>query len=123
MSNRSVTEATGGNLAPYSGMALAALGGNEDLARSLISRHHHGGRCPRRRHRDSRRPLDERAAAQRPGQYPEAMAAAQQALHHQHYPDARYPGVANWAVAELIEAAALSGATDTAVEAFRWIAE
>ena len=32
-----VTEATGGNLAPYSGMALAALGGNEDLARSLIS--------------------------------------------------------------------------------------
>jgi DNA-binding CsgD family transcriptional regulator len=118
-----VTEATGGNLAPYSGMALAALGGNEDLARSLIS--------------DTITEVGARGEGigiavahwtnallhNGLGKYPEAMAAAQQALRHQHYPDARYPGVANWAVAELIEAAALSGATDTAVEAFQWIAE
>ena len=115
-----VNEATGGNLAPYSGMALAALAGDEDLARSLISS-----------------TITEVGARGEGigiavahwtnallhnglGQYPEAMAAAQHALHHQQY--RRYPGVAHWAVVELIEAAALSGATATAVEAFRWIA-
>lgn len=50
------------------------------------------------------------------------MAAAQEALHHQEYPGARCPGVANWAVAELVEAAARSGATEVATEAFHWIA-
>lgn len=120
---QAVTEATGGNLAPYSGMALAALAGNEDLARSLMS--------------STITEVGERGEGigiavahwtnavlnNGLGNYPEAMAAAQLALHHQHYPEARYPGVANWAVAELIEAAALSGATDIAAEAFQWIAE
>ena len=57
------------------------------------------------------------------GNYPEAMAAAQQALYHQEYPDLHYPGIANWAAAELIEAAARSGMADTAAEATDWITE
>jgi DNA-binding CsgD family transcriptional regulator len=56
------------------------------------------------------------------GNYPEAMAAAEEALRHQQYPDLRYPGVANWAATELIEAAARSGRRQTAAEAFEWIA-
>lgn len=57
------------------------------------------------------------------GNYPEAMAAAQRALHHQEYPDLHYPGIANWAAHELIEAAARSEMTDTATEATDWITE
>jgi DNA-binding CsgD family transcriptional regulator len=118
-----VTEATGGNLAPYSGMALAALAGNEALSRSLIdstiaevSARGEGIGIAVAHWTDA-------LLHNGLGDYPAAMAAAQQALDHQGYPDARYPGVANWAVAELIEAAALSGATGIAVEGFEWIAE
>jgi DNA-binding CsgD family transcriptional regulator len=57
------------------------------------------------------------------GRYPEAMRAAQQALHYQEYPDMHYPGIANWAAAELVEAAARSGMGETAADAYRWIAE
>jgi DNA-binding CsgD family transcriptional regulator len=35
----------------------------------------------------------------------------------------RYPGIANWAAAELVEAAARSGMTETAAATYRWIAE
>jgi DNA-binding CsgD family transcriptional regulator len=120
---QAVTAATGGNLAPYSGMALAALAGREDEVRSLIES-----------------TVEEVGARGEGigiavahwtnallhnglGNYPVAMAAAQQALAYQGYPDARYPGVANWAVAELMEAAALSGASEIAAEAFNWIEE
>jgi DNA-binding CsgD family transcriptional regulator len=117
-----VTEASRSNLAPYSAMALAAISGREDEASALI--------------RDTIRDVSERGEGigiavahwtdallhNGLGAYPEAMAAAQQALHHQEYPDARYPGVANWAAAELIEAAARSGETEVATEAFSWIA-
>ena len=57
------------------------------------------------------------------GDYPEAVAAAQEALRYQRYPEARYPGVAHWAAAELIEAAARSGMTEVAYEAVTWIEE
>jgi DNA-binding CsgD family transcriptional regulator len=57
------------------------------------------------------------------GNYSEAMAAAKQALYHQEYPDVRYPGVANWAAAELIEAAVRSGMSEKAAETTSWIAE
>jgi DNA-binding CsgD family transcriptional regulator len=57
------------------------------------------------------------------GNYPEAMAAAQQALYHQEYPDIRYPGVGIWAAAELIEAAVRSGMTETAAAAIDWLTE
>jgi DNA-binding CsgD family transcriptional regulator len=53
----------------------------------------------------------------------EAMAAAELALHHQEYPDVRYPGIANWAAAELIEAAVCSGNSETAAVATGWISE
>lgn len=119
---QAVTEATQSNLAPYGAMAIAALSGRRSEASTLI----------------------ETALMDAPGtgegigmavahwanavlrngfgDYAEATAAAQQALHHQEYPDVRYPGVANWAAAELIEAAAHSGATEIAHEAFDWIA-
>ena len=87
-----VTEATGGNLAPYSGMALAALGGNEDLARSLIS--------------DTITEVGARGEGigiavahwtnavlhNGLGKYPEAMAAAQQALRAPALPGRAVPG-------------------------------
>jgi hypothetical protein len=57
------------------------------------------------------------------GSYAEAMAAAQRAFRDHPYPDVRHPGVANWAAAELIEAAARSGMSETAADAYRWIAE
>ena len=57
------------------------------------------------------------------GRYPEAMRAAQQALYYQEYPDVRYPGIADWAAAELVEASARSGMTETAAATYRWIAE
>jgi DNA-binding CsgD family transcriptional regulator len=57
------------------------------------------------------------------GRYPEAMHAAQQALYYQEYPGMHYPGIANWAAAELVEAAARSGMTEIATATYRWIAE
>jgi DNA-binding CsgD family transcriptional regulator len=42
-------------------------------------------------------------------------------LQYQQHPDLRYPGVANWAAAELIEAATRCGMTEAASEAFDWI--
>ena len=57
------------------------------------------------------------------GRYPEAMRAAQQALHYQEYPGMHYPGIANWAAAELVEASARSGMTGIATDSYRWIAE
>jgi DNA-binding CsgD family transcriptional regulator len=120
---QAVTEASGSNLAPYSAMALAAFSGRRAEASALIEL--------------TIREVEERGEGigiavahwtaalldNGLGRYPEAMGAAQQALHHQQYPGARYPGVANWAAAELIEAAARSGATEVAIEAFHWIAE
>jgi DNA-binding CsgD family transcriptional regulator len=51
------------------------------------------------------------------------MAAAQRALYHQEYPDLHYPGIANWAAHELIEAAARSGMAHTAAEVTDWITQ
>lgn len=120
---QAVTEATGGNLAPYSGMALAALAGRADDVHSLIEStvKEVGGRGEGIGVAVAH--WTNALLHNGLGNYPEAMAAAQRALAYQFYPDARYPGVANWAVAELMEAAALSGATETAAEAFTWIAE
>ena len=72
-------------------MALAAFAGDGDLARSLISStiREVGARGEGIGIAVA---LDKRVAAQRLGQYPEARAAAKQALHHQQYPYARYPG-------------------------------
>jgi DNA-binding CsgD family transcriptional regulator len=119
---QAVTEASGSTLAPYSAMALAALSGRQVETSTSIE--------------DTIRAVAERGEGigtavahwtgallhNGLGNYPEAMAAAQQALQHQEYPSAHYPGVGNWAAAELIEAAARSGATEVATEVFHWIA-
>jgi DNA-binding CsgD family transcriptional regulator len=120
---QAVTVATGGNLAPYSGMALAALAGRKEEVRSLIEStvEEVGGRGEGIGIAVAH--WTNALLHNGLGNYPVAMAAAQRALAYQGYPDARYPGVANWAVAELMEAAALSGARETAAEAFTWIEE
>ncbi len=119
---QAVTEATGSNLAPYSAMALAAFCGRRAETAALIE--------------DTIRDVTRRGEGigiavahwtnavlyNGLGNYPEAMVAAEEALRHQQYPDLRYPGVANWAATELIEAAARSGRRQTAAAAFEWIA-
>jgi DNA-binding CsgD family transcriptional regulator len=119
---QAVTEATGSSLAPYSAMALAAFCGRQAETAALIEA----------TIRDVTRRGEGIGIAVAHwtnsvlynglGNYPEAMAAAQEALRHQQYPDLRYPGVANWSAAELIEAAVRSGRSDVATEAFEWIA-
>ena len=49
------------------------------------------------------------------------MAAAHRALEYQQHARVRYPGVANWAATELIEAAVRSGTTEAATKTFGWI--
>jgi DNA-binding CsgD family transcriptional regulator len=99
-----VTEATGIGLAPYAAMRLAAMRGQKEEAIALIER------------------TSEEAPHRGEG-ISIAVAEWTRAVLHQEYPEIRYPGVANWAAAELIEAAAYSGKLDTAAEATRWITE
>lgn len=118
-----VTEATGSNLAPYTAMRLAAMRGRKAQASALIEATNMevskrgegiGVACA-----EWTRAVLHNGF----GDYPEAMAAAQLALYHQEYPDVRYPGIANWAAAELVEAAVRGGMTETATVAIRWLAE
>ncbi|MGX7681742.1 AAA family ATPase [Jatrophihabitans sp. DSM 45814] len=119
---RTVTEATGSNPAPYAALSLAAMRGRQGEASALIE--------------DTIADVTQRgegvglAVAERAnavlnnglGRYREAVAAAHHALHDQQHAHLRYPGVANWAAAELIEASARSGMTELAAETFGWIA-
>jgi ATP/maltotriose-dependent transcriptional regulator MalT len=120
---QAVTAASRSSLAPYSAMALAAFTGRQDDAISLIE--------------TTIGDVTERGEGigiavahwansvlhNGLGSYAKAMEAAQQALRNQDYPELRYPGVSNWAAAELIEAAVRSGTVDVATEAFHWIAD
>lgn len=117
-----VTEATRGQLAPYSAMCLAAMRGRQAETRALIEAT--AGHAPAKGEGISVAVAEWTRAVLHNGfgDYPEAMAAAQRALHHQEYPEIHYPGVANWAAAELIEAAVRSGMTDLAAEAMAWVA-
>jgi len=120
---QAVTEATGSSRAPYAALALAALRGRQAEASALIEA---TIRDVARRGEGLGLAVAERASAvlhNGLGSYAEAMAAAQRAFRDQHYPGVRHPGVANWAAAELIEAAARSGMGETAADAYRWIAE
>ncbi|OBJ85820.1 LuxR family transcriptional regulator [Mycobacterium sp. 1245852.3] len=118
-----VTEATGSNLAPYAAMRLAALRGREVETSALIEITMNqvtergegiGVACAEWARAVLRNGV---------GDYPGAVAAAQLALDEQEYPDVRYPGIANWAAAELVEAAARSGMTEIASAAVHWVAE
>lgn len=118
-----VTEATGGNLAPYAAMYLAAMRSRKAAAFALIEQT--ALEAPRRGEGISIAVAEWTRAVLHngSGNYPEAMAAAQCALYHQEYPDVRYPGVANWAAAEFVEAAVRSGMREKAIETTRWLTE
>jgi DNA-binding CsgD family transcriptional regulator len=120
---RTVTEATGINLAPYAAMRLAALRGQQAESIALIEQT--ADEAPRRGEGISIAVAEWTRAVLHNGlgNHRQAMAAAQQALYHQEYPDIRYPGVANWAAAEFIEAAVRSGRREAAAETARWITE
>jgi DNA-binding CsgD family transcriptional regulator len=120
---QAITEATGSQLAPYSAMALAALRGSHAEASALTE----GALSDvSRRGEGMGMSVAEWANAvlhNGLGRYREAMHCAERALYYQEYPGLRYPGAANWAAAELIEAAARSGMTEVAAETYGWIAE
>jgi DNA-binding CsgD family transcriptional regulator len=120
---RTVTEATGSNLAPYSAMFLAALRGRQAEVSMLVD-------ATREEVADRGEGIGIAVAEWTNavvnnglGNYSEALAAARRSLHHAEYPRLRYPGIANWAAPEFVEAAARTGLTEDAEEASRWIAE
>jgi DNA-binding CsgD family transcriptional regulator len=119
---QTVTEATGSNPSPYGALLFAAMRGRQAEASALIEA---TIRDVTRRGEGIGVSVAERANAllnNGLGRYREAMAAAHRALHHEEYPEVRYPGVANWAATELIEAAVRSGMTEVATETFSWLA-
>ena len=120
---RVVIDATGSQFAPYAAMGLAALQGRQAEVSALIE---DTASDVALRGEGIAMSVAEWANAllhNGLGRYPEAMRAAQQALHYQEYPGMHYPGIANWAAAELVEAAARSGMTGIATDTYRWIAE
>jgi len=118
---RTVTEATGSNLAPYSGVSLAAMRGRQAETSALIE--------------TITREVPPRgegigiAVAQWAnavlhngfGNYSAAVSAVEQARYHHEYPSTRYLGSPNWAAVEFVEAAVRLGRTEAAAEACRWI--
>jgi DNA-binding CsgD family transcriptional regulator len=120
---QAVTEATGSNLASYAAMRLTALRGNETAALKLIEKTLR--EVPQRGEGIGMAVAEWTRAVLHNGvgNYTEAMAAAELALYYQEYPDIRYPGVANWAAAEHIEAAVRSGMSEAAAATLRWITE
>ena len=110
-------EATGSKLAPYSALAVAAWRGDEAKAHALIEATKED---VNRRGEGVGITLAEWANAvlnNGLGRYDDALAAAQNATGFA--PD---PGSSIWPAVELIEAAARSGATETAHNAYRWLA-
>jgi DNA-binding CsgD family transcriptional regulator len=118
-----VTVATGSQLAPYSGMFLAAMRGQVAVAESLIQITNQGADAKGEGISIAVAEWTRAVLHNGQGRYVEATEAARQALHHQEYPERHYPGIANWAAAELIEAASRSGMLDEAREAVEWISE
>ncbi|WP_081790520.1 helix-turn-helix transcriptional regulator [Nocardioides sp. URHA0032] len=118
-----VTSATGSQLAPYSAMCLAAMRGQDETAERLVEL---TGRDAVAKGEGISIAVGEWTRAvlyNGQGRYAEAAAAAREALYHQEYPELRYPGIANWAAAELIEAACRCGDDAQAAEAVEWLTE
>jgi DNA-binding CsgD family transcriptional regulator len=115
---QAATEATGTSFTPYAAMGLAALRGDEMEASALIE--------ATVKDVPSRGEGLGITAAERAnavlnnglGRYQQALAAAQRATVND-----RELGFSNWALAELIEAAARTGMTQTAAGAYRRLAE
>jgi ATP/maltotriose-dependent transcriptional regulator MalT len=116
-----ITGATGSQLAPYSAMCLAAMRGQRTAAEHLIEVTNRDALAKGEGISIAVAEWTRALLHNGQGEYREATAAAQQALHHQEFPELRYPGIANWAAAELIEAATRSGLFDEAREAVDWI--
>ncbi len=108
----SVSEATGSSIAPYAALELAALRGREAEALELIEA---ATKDAERRGEGGGLSFVRWATAvlgNGLGRYEQALAAAQQASE-----DSPADLFANWAVAELIEAAARSGVPELAADA------
>jgi DNA-binding CsgD family transcriptional regulator len=108
----SVTEATGSSIAPYAALALAAFTGQEAEAFELIEA---AAKDAERLGEGEELTFVQWAAAvlcNGLGRYADALAAAQQASE-----DSPADLFANWAVAELIEAATRSGTPERAADA------
>ena len=120
---RAVIDATGSQFAPYAAMGLAASQGRQAEVSALIEAT--AGDVALRGEGIAMSVAEWANALLHNGlgRYREAMRAAQRALYYQEYPGMRYPGIANWAAAELVEASARSGMTETAADTCRWIAE
>jgi DNA-binding CsgD family transcriptional regulator len=118
-----VTAATGSQLAPYSAMCLAAMRGDSAVAQDLIEVTRRDALAQGEGISIAVAEWTQALLHNGAGDYPAAAAAAQRALHRQQYPDLRYPGVANWAASELIEATTRSGMIEEANEAVAWITE
>jgi ATP/maltotriose-dependent transcriptional regulator MalT len=115
---QAATEATGSNFTPYAAMGLAALRGDEFEASALIEA---TVKDVPRRGEGLGITAAERANAvlnNGLGRYQQALAAAQRATAND-----RELGFANWALAELVEAAARTGMSETAAGAYRRLAE
>jgi DNA-binding CsgD family transcriptional regulator/tetratricopeptide (TPR) repeat protein len=110
----SVTEATGTGIAPYGALTLAVMQGREAEALGLIEA---GTRDVQRRGEGAGLSYIRYATAvlcNSLGRYEQALAAAQQASE-----DSPVMWFSMWALPELIEAAARSGAHDHAARAFQ----
>ena len=115
---RAATEATGGSLAPYVALGLAAWHGREDEACALIAAAR--GEVSLRGEGIGITVIEWSKAVLYNGlsRYDEALAAAEQG--------SRYPhelGLATWSMAELIEAAARTGQPGHAAGALRSLSE
>jgi DNA-binding CsgD family transcriptional regulator len=113
-----VTEATGSSIAPYAALVLAALRGRETEAARLIEA---GMKEAEHRGQADWLTFAQWATAvlhNSLGRYERALAAAEQASE-----DSPVLWAANWAVAELIEAAARSGAPERAGPALQRLSQ
>lgn len=116
--SRAATEAIGGDLAPYAALGLAALSGDRERASALIdatltdvARRGEGNGITVASWADA-------LLNNGIGDYRRALTAAQRATA-----DPTALGSANWALAELVEAAVRSGRSEIAAEAYHRLAE
>jgi DNA-binding CsgD family transcriptional regulator len=115
---RTVSEATGSNLAPYGALGLAALRGREREARTLIDATMSDSAPRGEGIGVTMTHWANALLCNGLGQYEDALAAAQAAATHQHELT-----VPRWGLAELVEAAARSGAPDLASDALEQLSE
>jgi DNA-binding CsgD family transcriptional regulator len=115
---RTVSEATGSNLAPYGGLALAALRGRERDARTLIDAAMSDAAPRGEGIGVTIAHWANAVLCNGLGDYENALAAAQEAAGHQ-----EELTVPRWALAELVEAAARSGAPELASDALEQLSE